>query len=414
MLENISIRNFKSFKDVAVKLPRLAVILGPNAAGKSNFIDAIQALSRIASSRTLADALSEPIRGYPIEAFSFDESGLAGLLSKKKADFELEAKFGVQKEHFNYRVKVAISPETGALSLADEYLAALSSKGEVKGNPVVEKHESGEKYMIRRSGKPARPKEESTDINFSILSDLRYSGSLYRPIEKCRNEMSGWKTYYLDPRTAMREAKPPSDVKDIGLLGYDLGPFLYRLQAPDTKKHFDAIKRTMRSLIPSIENVSVELDKKRGVIDVGIRQEGIDFSARVVSEGTLRVLALCTLALNPWCGSLISFEEPENGVHPRRLELIADLLFNLALGRNIQVIVNTHSPIFCSAILRKKEECPNDIMLLRAKRQNGNTIIEPLDIPGPLFSDYEITKALSTANEDGLFESLLMRGLLDE
>jgi predicted ATPase len=267
--------------------------------------------------------------------------------------------------------------------------------------------------MIRRSGKPARPKEESTDINFSIISDVRYSGSLYRPIEKCRQEISGWRTYYLDPRTAMREAKPPSDVRDIGLLGNNLGPFLYRLQGSDMKKHFDAIRRTMRALIPTVENVTVDLDKKRGVIDVGIRQEGIDFSARVVSEGTLRVLALCTLALNPWCGSLVSFEEPENGVHPRRLELIADLLCNLALSRNVQVIVNTHSPLFCSAVLKRKEQAPRDIAIMGTARRGGRTTISPIDIPGPIFTDSDISRALSAGHEDGLFESLLMRGLVD-
>ena len=91
MLKSLTVRGFKSLKDVTVELPRMAVLFGPNAAGKSNLLDAIQALSRIGTQRTLADALSEPIRGYPIEAFSFPSGGLAELLSASSAQFSLEA-----------------------------------------------------------------------------------------------------------------------------------------------------------------------------------------------------------------------------------------------------------------------------------------------------------------------------------
>ena len=66
MLRNLKVRGFKSLKDVSIDLPRMAVLFGPNAAGKSNLLDAIQALSRIGTQRTLADALGEPIRGYPL------------------------------------------------------------------------------------------------------------------------------------------------------------------------------------------------------------------------------------------------------------------------------------------------------------------------------------------------------------
>ena len=64
MLKRISIENFKSLVKIdQLELPRLAVLFGPNAAGKSNFFDAIQALSRIGSARTLAEALQEPDPG---------------------------------------------------------------------------------------------------------------------------------------------------------------------------------------------------------------------------------------------------------------------------------------------------------------------------------------------------------------
>jgi AAA15 family ATPase/GTPase len=59
MLKRLVVRGFKSLRDVLIEPPRLAVLFGPNAAGKSNLLDAMQALSRIGTQRTLADAMGE-------------------------------------------------------------------------------------------------------------------------------------------------------------------------------------------------------------------------------------------------------------------------------------------------------------------------------------------------------------------
>src|SRR5207247_4910078 len=110
-------------------------------------------------------------------------------------------------------------------------------------------------------------------------------------------------------------------------------------------------------------DLTVDLDKRRGTLDVQIRQGGTDFSSRIISEGTLRVLALCAIAVNPWGGSLLAFEEPENGVHPRRLELIVQLLTSLALERGRQVVVTTHSPLFCDSVLKGARSYQKDVGL---------------------------------------------------
>jgi predicted ATPase len=413
VLKSLLIKGFKSLENVKVNLPALSVLFGPNAAGKSNFFDAVQALSRVASSRTLTDALSEPIRGYPIEAFTFPAGGLAALYNKETAVFFLEAELDVGKEHYGYlyNIEVQIHPGSGGLRATGEYLTALGRRGEPKGSASIERVD--DQLRIRRKSKPANPRREPIGLNYAVLSDSRLSGVEYRGIERCRNEMSGWRTYYLDPRMAMRSAKPPSDVRDIGVLGEDIAPFLYRLRA-ENSKYFEAVKRTLRSLIPGVEDLSVDLDKRRGTLDIQVRQGGIDFSSRIVSEGTLRVLALCALAVNPWSGSLLAFEEPENGVHPRRLELIVELLTSLAVERGRQIIVTTHSPLLCNAIMKRSKLNPGKIALLRVRQGMNGTEIIPFEATGELFEDGEIKKVLTSGTEDGLFESLVLRGLFDE
>jgi predicted ATPase len=407
----LAVRGFKSLVDVNVDLPRLTVLFGPNAAGKSNFLDAIQALSRIATSRTLSEALSEPIRGYPVEAFAFPQGGLPALLQSESAAFTLEADLSVEKESYRYLVEVGIQPRSGSLNILNEYLAVLGKGGQTKGSPSVER--VNDKLRIRRKSKPAHPREEPIGLNHSMISDPRLGGVEYRPLERCRQELSGWRTYYLDPRLAMRSANPPKEVTDIGVLGQDIAPFLYRLRVQSPKDYAE-VQRALRSLIPGIEELSVDLDEKRGTLDVRVRQEGADFSSRIVSEGTLRVLALCAIAVNPWSGSLLAFEEPENGVHPRRLDLMARLLCSMALEQGRQVIVTTHSPRLCGMLLRESRIHSKDIALLRVKQEGGKSHVSRFQTSGPLFDDPEIREALSTKTEEGIFQELLVRGMVDE
>ena len=221
----------------------------------------------------------------------------------------------------------------------------------------------------------------------------------------------GWRIYYLDPRVGMRSAKPPSDVVDIGVLGEDIAPFLYRLRA-EYPRNFEAVRRALRSVVPGVEDFDVDLDKRRGTLDIQIRQDGTDYSSRIISEGTLRVLALCSVAANPWGGSLLAFEEPENGVHPRRIELIAQLLLSIARDQKRQVIVTTHSPLFCDSVLRASRSKPGEIALLNVRRGKKGTEVFPFDVTGTLFKESEIAKALAAEGEDTLFEGLMMRGML--
>lgn len=410
MLDRLTVRGFKSLQDVTVGLPRLAVLFGPNAAGKSNLLDAIQAISRIGTERTLADALGEPIRGHAIEAFHFPPEGLSGLLEAEATSFRLEADLTRGKDSFRYRVGVEIVPTTGALAVNAEYLTALGKDGEPKGTAAIELVDH--KLRVRRKGESGKPRYEPLRQNYALLSDPRLGKPLYPAVESVRAELSEWRSYYLDPRVAMRTAQPPAEVRDVGVLGDAIAPFLHRLRG-EKPKHYESVRRMVRTIIPGVEDLSVDLDKRRGTLDLMVRQGGVDYSSRIVSEGTLRVLALCAIAVNPWGGSLIAFEEPENGVHPRRIELIAQMLLSLALEQGRQVVVTTHSPLFCDAVLKAAVKQPEDVGLMHVRRDAEGTAVRRFDVSGPLFKDREISAALTAESEDGLFESLMLRGLLD-
>lgn len=421
MIQNLTVRSFKSLSNISMEFPRLTILFGPNAEGKSNLLDAIQALSRIGTERTLMDALGgQMIRGYPIEAFALPVGGIPELLSKSTARFSISADLAIpdgrkiRKNRYRYRIEVEIASKSGALANCDEYLSALSTTGNEKGVPAIEVEPEHERLKIRRQSGGGRPRFEDLNQNYAILSDPRLGSPAHKYIERVREELLGWRTYYLDPRLAMRRASPPLDVFDIGVFGEYIAAFLYRLKA-ERRKNFESVVRTVQSIIPSVEAFDIDLDERRGILDINVQQNGTNYSSRVVSEGTLRVLALCAISANPWSGSLLAFEEPENGVHPRRIELIAKMLTAMAVEQERQVVVTTHSPLFCDAVLKEARGRPHgDIALYNVRRVGRETQIQRFDPPIELLDQPDIMSNLTSKTEDGIFEFMVMRGWLNE
>jgi predicted ATPase len=410
MLKTIRLRNFKSWHDSGdVELGALTVLFGPNTAGKSNFIDAVLLLSRIASERTLADAFGGPIRGRTIEAFRLGPGGLPALLQEERVVLGIESRVATEDEELSYRISVALSPRSGELVVDDEFLAALTKKEQPRGNASIERVEDA--LHVRRKGKAARPYEMPRG-NFSVLSDRRFSGSGYETIERCRKALTSIRAYYLDPRVAMRTAQAPEEVSDIGPLGERTAAFLYRIKAHGEGKSFAAIERTLRTLIPAIDKLSVDLNAQRGEVEISIVQDGVACSSRIVSEGTLRILALSCMAASPFPATLVAFEEPENGVHPRRIELIARLLVEMAKKRQ-QVLVTTHSPVFVGEILRLVRDEHAPALLYNVSRVSGASRIERFSPTGPIFENAEVRQALSEPTDGAIVEAAMIRGLLD-
>ena len=91
MLTRVHIDGYKSFRDVEVRLAPLAVMFGPNAAGKSNFLDALQLLAKLGTSRTVKEAFDPPYRGKPLESFTIGENGIRGLLERERLSLAIEA-----------------------------------------------------------------------------------------------------------------------------------------------------------------------------------------------------------------------------------------------------------------------------------------------------------------------------------
>ncbi len=416
MLKRIRIKGYKSFDDVEVSVQPLSVLFGPNAAGKSNFLDALQLLSKMAASRTLKAAFDSPYRGKPLESFRFSETGLKGLVTQERLSFSIEVDLHlsdsivenvnqhiremrrpgrgessgkprnspaqVRERDLRYRIEIEMLPKSGVLRVSDEYLAALNAKGQPTGKrkPFIERQR--EKIHLRLEGQ-AHPTCYDRYLDHSILSMPHYPPH-YPHLVAARQEFESWLFFYFEPRERMRGSNPVKEVHHIGLMGEELAAFLNTLQSRNPRQ-FEAVEKALHMLIPNVEGIDVDVSDI-GEVELRIREGGVSVPARILSEGTLRTLGLLALMGTREAPALVGFEEPENGVHPRRIQLIAEFFKTQAHIGQSQYIVTTHSPILPDMLPRDS--------LLTVRRDSGQTCITPFETWGPLFCETDIDDAL--------------------
>ncbi|HEY8428205.1 MAG TPA: ATP-binding protein, partial [Sandaracinaceae bacterium] len=115
-------------------------------------------------------------------------------------------------------------------------------------------------------------------------------------------------------------------------------------------------------LLPDVRELRVDDDPRTETYTVEVRgPDGVFHSARALSDGTLRFLVLATLLEDPEAKGTLCLEEPENGIHPERIDAIVRLLRDVAVDPEEevsednplrQIIVNTHSPLVFNSVPR--------------------------------------------------------------
>ena len=306
----------------------------------------------------------------------------------------------IRETSLRYRVEVEILPKSGILRVTDEYAAALNAKGEPTGKrrPFLER--VGDRIHLRMEGQ-AHPTYHERHLDHTLLSRPFYAPH-HPHLVALQQELKSWVSFYFEPREQMRAPNPAKEVRHIGLRGEELAAFLNTLRALD-EPQFRGVEQALHMMIPSITGIQVDVNSL-GEVELRLREGETLIPARVVSEGTLRILGLLALAGAKEPPALVGFEEPENGVHPRRLQLIAAMLQTRAEDDETQMIVTTHSPLLVNLI--------PDRYLYVCRKRDGSTEIEPFSSL-PLWRGSEIDQALEDGEEPLSVSAQILRGDLD-
>jgi predicted ATPase len=381
MITRIEIDGFKAFSEFKMEFAPLTIIAGTNASGKSNLFDAMLLLSYIVDV-DLKTAFSLQ-RGESNELFTRYSDGTSENVMEFKIELLLNKtikdNFGgettLKYTRLRYEIKLGTtSTERGMPNLVilseslnpirhdeDEWINIyIPRKSIEKWRPKVKTGKrgvayidtSGDRINLRQDGKGGIKKEFSlNNINqaiISVVNSIDFPHAL-----AAKEEIRNWKFLQLNPE-ALRQPSAYLAKDLITHTGQNLAAAVFRIKSFEGNL-LQMISRKLNSLLPGIIKVDVIDDQvgKQFVLQV-TNQDGRTFTSRVLSEGTLRLLTLCVFLYDPLYQGLLCFEEPENGVHPARMKLTADLLLHLTTDfeeddKEIrQVIVNTHSPLLVS------------------------------------------------------------------
>ena len=311
MLEEVTIENFKSIRAQTVKLNQLNLLIGQNGAGKSNFVSLFRFLERLSEQH--------------LAAHIFERGGIESFL------------FGGFKRSSSIQVKMEFKIST---SSSNNYEFTLNSNGEDYyfhhervGYWLKNKHESPYFEGIGFFGKESG----------LMRSSDKKAKHVYNYIRKL-------KVFHFHDTSDNAPVKLPQAIEDSGTLdgeAQNLAPFLYMLKQRQPGTYFRIVE-AVRLVYPDFHDfVLEESTLAKGKIALRWTEQGGNraFSARQISDGTLRFICLATVLLQPpgvpYMPETLVIDEPELGLHPFALHVLAELITKATLHR--QLIIATQS-----------------------------------------------------------------------
>jgi predicted ATPase len=307
-LEKLTIKGFKSIRDQTLLLGPLNVFIGGNGVGKSNLIGAF---------RFLREITNQNLAGYTMARGGADALLHFGRKTTKEMSFRLQFAEG---ESTSNAYMVTLAPT------ADDQLIVASEKAYYH-----EKKSYPQPYSLGVSAgaKESKLRETNHICTRQVLADLE-----------------SYRVYHFHDTSDSAPPKNTVSVDDNRVLraqADNLAAFLYWMQKkkPD---HFANIQNTIRQIAPFFERFQLEPSKlNEEKIRLEWKELGSEayFNASALSDGTLRFVCLVTLLMQPELPKVLLLDEPELGLHPAAVTLLADLLKSAAT--RTQVIVATQS-----------------------------------------------------------------------
>ena len=332
MITRIEAKGYKCLADVAVDVGPLNVLVGPNASGKSTLLDVLGFLHDALRRDWDADrALRKRARHLEELLWRGRPRSFSVALTAARARLGEAPTYAGDPERLTYAAEVGIGPD-GALGVLCERLEAPGC-----GLPPLERGPAG-----LFTGPPPAPgwpvlavRAEAQDLALSAVD------TWLRDLLRDRVHF-----VQLDP-VAMRKRCPPDAPREFQPDGSNL-PFLVQQlhkQAPD---RFAWWLDHLRTVLEGLQDIEVrEQPDDRHLFLVASFANGLQVPSWLLSDGTLRFLALTLIAYLPTDDHIYVIEEPENGIHPKALEALMDSLKSVYEG---QVFIATHSPLIVDLV----------------------------------------------------------------
>jgi predicted ATPase len=474
MLKQILLKNFKSYRDQALPLAPLTLMIGANASGKSNAIEAFRLLSWFSTGERLAvmqqrmDDASDGLRGRALHLGYFGATQFSLGCELNEDDFVADqqafdekwhrAKSGIEQDMLESemlpsylwtRLDVTLSLNGGSLHLLQE---SISSPTQSKPLYAITKpapitfSDIGVEYNNFDEGAEDLPQVTCTN-QMALMSQLNTHVAFYKSHETAQYEIPQAIRYFchfltqtqflsFEPTLMRADSYPDTNLRSNGA---NLAGVLYTLWQQDLNKN--AILEFIRSVPENnvsdvrffpdrrglvsfelvekeIDKVTIDLEKKLPKVDLGrlldgevfhsvehfkkmpetisnkvsdywqstvsLENDGVTITPRgcpaeLLSDGTLRVLAIAAAVLSAPVGSTVVIEEIDNGVHPSRARHLLTTMQKYATQRNVHLLLTTHNPALMDAL---PDTALGDVVFCYRDPQQGDSRLVKLgDLP---------------------------------
>ena len=342
-IQQLEVEGFRSFKRATWQPGSLNLVVGPNGAGKSNLLRLLELISAAARGK-LAESVSQA-------------GGIVPLLWDHSAP---SLAWNVQLDP----VEKGLDRRLGALT----YRVAVEQLG--KGSAYVVKHDSLAKVIDPRGANPLKffvrdpahkvvfdsnqrrlvlPPED-TDENESLLSQVADPFS-YPVVTSLRRSIEAWRVHHdvhVERGSAMRTPATTQHARLVAADGSNMTTVLHTLYTGERKVK-QAIDEGMRAAFGrEFEGLEFQPAAAQQIqLAVQWRSSKQPHAGGDLSDGTLRFLFLLTVLTSTGAAPVIAIDEPETGLHPSMLPIVAEYAAEAAA--QTQVVLTTHSPEFLDA-----------------------------------------------------------------
>ena len=399
VLRRLKLTDFKNFHEAELTLGPLTVIVGANAAGKSNIRDAFRFLHGISRGYSVAEIIGEKWG----EGGELVWRGIRG--GTREVFFGQTVKFGIEVDFVPipdnslvigdsstlnsvYGIEIGVTHGGQLLTVNREFLR-------MNGKDIFNSHPSQSTMSISQDS-PVHVIQTVRPIDVTPAQDHRIGFTYHKPAltqmldrkieilgtnrlfsEAATNSFASMRFLDLSPE-AMRTPSLPGQTI-LGDAGGNLSSVLMAICEDPTRKA--TLLEWVRALTPMDASDFEFLPDAAGrVLLMLVERSGLKISALSASDGTLRFLAMLAALLGPQAASFYFFEELENGIHPARLHLLLQLIESQVATNPIQIIATTHSPDLLTLLSDKSLESAS--LVYRAEGEQQGRIVRILDIPG--------------------------------
>jgi predicted ATPase len=302
-----------------------------------------------------------------------DQWGDSASLSETHLRYELKLVVGTV--HDRPRIRIAHELLRGLRRVESEnrlrfhptsrFLKRFVARGS-RQQPYIDTE--GARLVLHQDGRQGRKREYRAEDSVSTVLSAANTVT-FRHAFALRQELSRIRFLQLEPERLRAPSKiAPFETGAAARLdsfGGNLPAVLARLASFDPA-YLGAVARDLRAVVRDLKSVDIWEDKvQKQLVARATFDHGGPFPASLLSDGTLRLMALAALKHDPEHQGVLCFEEPENGIHPQRMTGLLGILEGLTTdatgderGRDVdeplrQLLVNTHSPALVSAVDRR-------------------------------------------------------------